>query len=218
MHWFLDNRPHLAGNMASVHVPGEGERRLLSIVTKDKLRRVLDYMLDEAEFLSDYGVRSLSKVHQRYPYTIHVGGRAFEIAYEPAESQTALFGGNSNWRGPVWFPINFLLVESLQKFHHYFGDEFRVEYPTGSGNEVSLDKVATGLSRRLVSLFLRDEAGNRPVFGEVERLQEDPYWRDYVLFHEYFHGDSGVGLGASHQTGWTGLVAKLIHQSGGTVR
>jgi hypothetical protein len=174
-------------------------------------------MLDEDEFLSPYGIRSLSKVHSARPYRTTVGGQAFKIDYQAAESESDLFGGNSNWRGPVWFPINYLIIESHQKFHHYYGDDLRVELPTGSGKLVNLNDVATKLSRRLMRIFLRDEAGRRPVYGDATRFQEDPLWRDYVLFHEYFHGDTGMGLGASHQCGWTALVAKLIQQSGGTL-
>ncbi len=198
--------------MASVDVPGVGKRRLVSIVTRDRLAGVLRYMLDEEEFLSPYGIRSLSKYHETHPYTLTIGGERFRIDYQPAESRSGLFGGNSNWRGPVWFPINYLLIESLQKFHHYYGDSFTVEYPSGSGHTATLDAIAADLSRRLVKLFLRDDAGRRPIYGGTTPFQEDPHWRDHILFHEYFHGDNGAGLGASHQTGWTGLVAKLIQQ------
>ena len=215
IHWFLAHRPDLAGNMASIDEPGRGERYLVSILTRERLISVLGYMLDENEFLSPYGIRSVSRYHEAHPYTFDLDGHHFSIDYEPAESESGLFGGNSNWRGPVWFPINFLIIESLQKFHHYYGESLKVEFPTGSGNLCTLWEVAAALSRRLISLFLRDEAGQRPIYGGDETLQSDPHWRDYVLFHEYFHGDNGAGLGASHQTGWTGLVAKLIQQSGG---
>jgi glycogen debranching enzyme len=171
-------------------------------------------MLDEDEFLSPYGIRALSRHHRDQPYLLPVNGHVHRVDYEPGESSTGLFGGNSNWRGPVWFPVNYLLIESLQKFHHYFGDGVRVECPTGSGQMLTLAEVAAELSRRLSRLFLRDESGRRPVFGDSAYFQEDPHWRDYVPFHEYFHGDSGRGVGASHQTGWTGLVAKLLQQSG----
>jgi glycogen debranching enzyme len=167
-------------------------------------------MLDEDEFLSDYGVRSLSRHHHDDPYAFWVDGRRLDVRYEPGESQSGLFGGNSNWRGPIWFPVNYLIIESLQRFHHYYGDDFKVECPTGSGVHLTLLEVATELSRRLMALFLRDANGRRPVFGRQQKLQNDPHFRDYVLFHEYFHGDDGRGIGAAHQTGWSALVAKLI--------
>jgi hypothetical protein len=215
MEWFYNNRPHLSGNLACIHTPGVGRRRLLSILTRDRLVRVLEKMLDEKEFLSDYGIRSVSKYHRDHPYTFHVDGQAHTISYQPAESESELFGGNSNWRGPIWFPMNYLIIESLQKFHHYYGDDFKIECPTGSGRKMTLWEVATELSRRLMRLFLRNGDGERPIYGGIEIFQKDPHWRDLILFNEYFHGDNGAGLGASHQTGWTGLVAKLIQQSGG---
>ncbi len=215
LHWFMENRPHLSGNMASVDIPGEGQRRLVAILTRDRLERVLQKMLDESEFLSPYGIRSISKYHQDHPYTVYTDGQAHTVTYWPAESRSGLFGGTSNWRGPIWFPINYLIIESLQKFHHYYGNEFKVECPTGSGDMMTLQQVAAELSRRLIRMFQRDEAGRRPIYGGTETFQQDPHWRDLILFHEYFHGDNGAGLGASHQTGWTGLVAKLIQQSGG---
>ena len=171
-------------------------------------------MLDEREVLSPYGVRSLSRVHLERPFVLHVEGAEHRVDYEPGESSTGLFGGNSNWRGPVWFPVNYLLIESLQQFHYYFGDDFRVEFPTASGRTLMLWEVAAELSRRLSRIFLHDESGRRPVYGGARKLQQDPHWRDYLLFYEYFQGDNGAGLGASHQTGWTGLVAKLLQQSG----
>jgi hypothetical protein len=189
-------------------------RRMFSIVDPQKLRRILKRLLDEAEFLSPHGVRALSRAHRDQPYMLNVDNMMYEVRYEPAESSSGLFGGNSNWRGPVWFPVNFLLIESLQKFHRYLGDSFKIEFPTGSGKQVTLGEVAAELSRRLSSIFLRDRAGRRPAFGKEERMQTDPHFRDYLLFHEYFDGDSGSGVGASHQTGWTGLVAKLLQQSG----
>jgi hypothetical protein len=179
------------------------------------LTRVLARMLDEREFLSPYGIRALSRHHKDEPYLLQVDGHVHRVDYEPGESMTGLFGGNSNWRGPIWFPVNFLLVEALQKFHHYFGDSVKVECPTGSETMLTLGEVATELSQRLSRIFLRDESGRRPVFGDVERFQHDPHWRDYVPFYEYFHGENGRGIGASHQTGWTALVAKLLQQSGG---
>jgi len=214
LEWFIDNRPDLIGGCACMRKVGQGHRRLLAIVDRDRLRRILGVMLDEAEFLSPFGIRSLSRRHKDQPFELAVDGRVHRVDYEPAESSTGVFGGNSNWRGPIWFPLNFLLVESLQKFHFYLGDEFKIEFPSGSGRELTLAEVAAELSRRLSRIFLRDDAGRRPAFGRAEKLQTDPHFRDYLLFHEYFHGDEGSGVGASHQTGWTGLVAKLMQQSG----
>jgi hypothetical protein len=214
MEWFIENRPDLTRHVACMRTPGQGERRLLSLVWPDRLRRVLSRMLDEREFLSPHGIRSVSAYHRERPYVLPVNGAEHRVQYEPAESTTGLFGGNSNWRGPIWFPLNYLLVESLQKLHHYYGNDFQVECPTGSGRMMDLAGVAAELSRRLASTFLRGADGRRPVFGAQEKLQNDPHWRDLVLFHEYFHGDSGAGLGASHQTGWTALAAKLMQQSG----
>ncbi len=214
LEWFVDNRPDLAHNLAGMRAPGAGGRRLLSIANEEKLRRILGRMLDEDEFLSPHGIRSVSRVHRDNPYTLDVDGSSRRVDYEPGESSTGLFGGNSNWRGPVWFPVNVLLVESLQKFHHYFGDAFTIDFPTGSGRPMTLWEVAAELSRRLTSVFTRAADGRRPLFGEVEPFQSDPHWRDLLLFHEYFHGDAGTGLGATHQTGWTGMVAKLLQQSG----
>jgi len=190
------------------------ERRILSIVTPDQLRIVLRRMLDEEEFLGPYGIRATSRYHKEHPYILGINGMTHRVDYEPAESSSGLFGGNSNWRGPVWMPVNFLMIESLQKFHHYLGSDFKVECPTGSGRMMNLWEVSMELSRRLAGIFLRDSAGRRPVFGASRKLQHDPYWRDYLLFYEYFHGDSGAGVGASHQTGWTGLIAKLLQQRG----
>jgi hypothetical protein len=214
LEWFIDNRPDLTENFACMRSEGMGERRLLSIANEDQLRRILHYMLDEREFLSPSGIRALSQFHREHPYVLHVNGTEHRADYEPGESLTGIFGGNSNWRGPIWFPVNFLLVESLQKFHHYLGNDFKVEFPTRSGNMKTLWDVAGELSRRMTNIFLRDEKGRRPVFGNLEKFQTDPHWRDLVLFHEYFHGDSGSGVGASHQTGWTGVVTKLMQQSG----
>jgi hypothetical protein len=214
MEWFIEHRPDLTGNVACMRTAGQKERRLLSIATGDQLRRVLRFMLDESEFLSPYGIRAVSRHHHEHPYRLAVNGGEYRVAYEPGESTTGLFGGNSNWRGPIWFPVNYLLIESLQKFHHYLGDEFRVECPTGSGRVLNLWEVAGELSRRLTRIFLPGPDGRRPVHGPDSRYQDDPNWRDLVLFYEYFHGDDGSGVGASHQTGWTGLVAKLIQQSG----
>ncbi len=193
---------------------GNEERRLLSIVTAEQLRSILRVMLNEEEFLSPYGIRARSRFHRDRPYTLDVDGHEHRVDYEPGESSTGLFGGNSNWRGPVWFPVNYLIIESLQKFHHYYGDKFTVEHPVGSGRMLTLEEVAAELSRRLTRIFLRDDRGKRAVFGDLEKLQRDPHWRDLLLFHEYFNGDTGAGIGASHQTGWTALVAKLLQQSG----
>jgi hypothetical protein len=214
LEWFVENRADLTANVACMQTPGAGARRLLSLVGADQLRKVLRYMLDENEFLSPYGVRAVSRVHKDRPFTVSLNGTQHSVAYEPAESTTGLFGGNSNWRGPIWFPVNFLIIESLQKFHHYLGDQFKVECPTHSGNYVTLWEVAAELSRRLTHIFLRDGQGRRPVHGSNPAFQSDPHWRDLILFYEYFHGDDGSGIGASHQTGWTGLVAKLLQQSG----
>ena len=214
LEWFIDNRPDLTGNVACMRTTGKGERRLLSIVDQEKLRRVLKVMLNENEFFSPYGIRALSRYHKDNPYTMNVSGTEHRVDYEPAESSTGLFGGNSNWRGPVWFPVNFLLVESLQKFHHYLGDDFKVECPTGSGKMLTLWEVAAEISRRLSRPFMSGADGRRPVYGSIEKFQNDPHWRDLIQFHEYFNGDTGSGVGASHQTGWTGLVAKLIQQNG----
>ena len=214
LEWFIDNRPDLTSNVACMRTPGMGERRLLSIATQDQLRQILRYMLDEREFFSPYGIRALSQYHREHPYHLPANGTDHRVDYEPAESSSDLFGGNSNWRGPVWFPVNFLLVESLQKFHYYLGDSFKVECPTGSGKMMTLWEVAGEISQRLMRIFLRGADQRRAVFGGAERFHNDPHWRDWIPFHEYFHGDNGAGIGASHQTGWTGLIAKLIQQYG----
>lgn len=214
MEWFIENRPDLTGNVASMDIPGRKERRLLSLVNQRRLRRILERMLDEDEFLSPYGIRALSRFHLENPYILRIDGREHRVDYEPGDSTTELFGGNSNWRGPVWFPVNYLLIESLQKFHSYLGDDFKVECPAGTGQMMTLSGVAAEISRRLSRLFLRGADGRRPVYGEVEKFQTDPHWRDLILFYEFFHGDSGMGLGASHQTGWTGLVANLLQAEG----
>jgi hypothetical protein len=210
--WFLTNRPDLAKNIASVTIQGQGDRRLLSITSPEALRRVLRRLLDENEFLSPHGIRSVSRYHQDHPFIFDWDSTRYQVDYEPAESTTDQFGGNSNWRGPIWFPLNFLLIESLQKFYHYLGDDFQVECPTGSGMMLNLWEVAANLEQRLISIFLQNPEGQRPVYGGTEKFQQDPNWRDGILFYEYFHGDNGAGLGASHQTGWTALVAKLIQQ------
>jgi hypothetical protein len=210
LQWFLNYRPDLAKLVSRWQEPGRGERRLLSLLRGHRMKRLLKRMLDESEFLSNYGVRGLSKQHALSPYVFDCCGRPLCVTYEPGESMSGLFGGNSNWRGPIWFPVNYLLIESLQKFHHYYGDDFKVECPTGSGKFLTINEVANELTRRLTRIFLRDEQGMRPVLAYHEKLHKDPHFRDYVLFHEYFHGDTGRGVGASHQTGWTGLVAKLL--------
>lgn len=209
--WFLNYRPDLARLVSRWSEPGRGERRLLSLLRGHRMKRLLRRMLDENEFLSPYGVRAVSKHHEQNPYVFHHNGISFGMKYLPGESDSGVFGGNSNWRGPIWFPVNYLLIESLQKFHHYYGNDFKVECPTGSGVMVTIEEVAEELSRRLARIFLRDEEGRRAVFNHQVKHQIDPHFRDYVLFHEYFHGDTGRGVGASHQTGWTGLIAKLLN-------
>lgn len=210
--WFLNKRPELAKNIASVQIPGKGDRRLLSITSPEALRRILHRLLDETEFLSPHGIRAVSRYHKDHPFIYDWQGTRYQVDYEPAESTSNLFGGNSNWRGPIWFPLNYLLIESLQKFHHYLGDDFKVECPIGSGTMLNLWEVSVHLEQRLISIFLRQNE-QRPVYGGTTKFQQDPHWRDLILFYEYFHGDNGAGLGASHQTGWTALVAKLIQQT-----
>ncbi|MBI3291918.1 MAG: glucosidase, partial [Elusimicrobia bacterium] len=212
--WFLRHRPDLAREVTCNGQAGACERRLLSIVPPEQLRPILQRLLSEEEFLGPYGIRSISRFHQDHPYVFRVNGTEHRVDYEPAESTTGLFGGNSNWRGPVWMPLNFLLIEALQKFHHFLGDDFRIECPTGSGRMMTLWEVAGELSHRLIRIFQKDEEGRRPVYGGTNPFQHDPHWKDLILFYEYFHGDNGAGIGASHQTGWTGLIAKLIQQCG----
>ena len=214
MQWFMHNWPDIDEHIEHTDEPDHNQHFLLSLVNHHKLPRILKVMLDEAEFLSTYGLRALSRYHLEHPYTIELDGEQHTIDYEPAESTSGLFGGNSNWRGPIWFPVNYLIIESLQSFYHFYGDAVKVEFPTGSGNLLNLEEVATELSRRLTTIFLRDESGRRAVNGGVEKFQRDPHWRDLILFYEYFHGDNGAGIGASHQTGWTGLVANLLLHSG----
>ncbi len=213
--WFTKYRPDLVKRIASLTQPGEKGRFLLSIINHDQLVKVLSRMLDKDEFLSDYGLRSVSRYHSDNPYTWKLDGNDLALTYEPGESSTGLFGGNSNWRGPIWFPVNYLMIESLQKYHHYYGSSLQIEMPTGSGKHVSLHRVATELSKRLTFIFLRSPSNRRAVFGNNPYLQNNPHWKDHIPFYEYFHGDNGTGLGASHQTGWTALVAKLIQQSTG---
>jgi hypothetical protein len=214
LEWFLEHRPQLAGLVSRWQEPGTGERRLLALCRGHRMKRVLNRMLDESEFLAPYGVRSLSRYHAAHPYVLEAGDQCYTVNYEPAESITGLFGGNSNWRGPIWFPVNYLLIESLQQFHHYYGDDFTVECPTGSGQYLTLRQIADELSRRLINIFMPDASGQRAVFGNQALFQNNPHWRSFLPFYEYFHADTGAGLGASHQTGWTGLVAKLIQQQG----
>jgi hypothetical protein len=217
MRWFMENRPYVSRLIKRWQDTREKDARkdvmLLAMVRGDDLRSLLKYLFDSQEFLSDYGIRSISKYHKDHPYELHTRYGTFTVNYEPAESTTGAFGGNSNWRGPIWFPLNFLLVEALQKYHRFYGDVFLVEDPTGSGRQVTLGQVADELSRRLTRIFLRDEQGRRPVFGGNMTFQNDEHWRDYIPFHEYFHGDNGAGIGASHQTGWTAVVANLLEQT-----
>ncbi len=210
MRWFLENRPDLANLVSRWHEKGADEKHLLSLLRGHRMKRILYRMLDETEFLSDYGIRSLSKFHEQNPYHLNVDGKILSIQYTPGESTIPLFGGNSNWRGPVWMPVNFLIIESLQRFHHYYGDDFKVEYPTHSGQYLSLNEIAGELTKRLAELFLRDKHSKRAIFGNNDKLQFDPHFNNYILFYEYFHADNGSGVGASHQTGWTGLIAKLL--------
>jgi hypothetical protein len=209
--YFLRNRPEVR---AAIHDPvklGVANRRLASILDETKLRRVLAKMLDEKEFLSEFGIRSLSRYHADHPYVIHVGGQEYRVPYLPGESDTGMFGGNSNWRGPIWMPVNALIIRALLQYHRYYGNDFSVECPTGSGRRMNLYQVAEEIARRLSNIFLKDRDGRRPVYGGTRMFQEDPHWRDLILFYEYFHGDNGAGLGASHQTGWTGVIARTLH-------
>jgi hypothetical protein len=210
MQWFLTERPKLANLVSNWRIAGEGNRRLLSLLRGHRMKALLRRMLDEKSFLSDYGVRALAKIHEQQPFRLAAGGTVYEVGYWPGESRSGLFGGNSNWRGPIWMPINYLLIEALQRFHYYYGDNFKVECPTGSGKLLTLYEVSEELARRLARLFLKGADGRRPVLKYHPKLAADPHFRDYILFHEYFHGDSGRGVGASHQTGWTGLIAKLL--------
>jgi hypothetical protein len=203
----------------TIHPTGPGhygvaDRGIMAMVTTERLRRILTKMLDESEFLGPYGIRSLSKFHEKNPYIFHAGGQEYRVDYLPGESDSGMFGGNSNWRGPVWMPVNAMIIRALLNFYLYYGDNFKIECPTGSGKMMNLFEVAKEIADRLTRTFLRDERGRRPVYGGTEKFQSDPHWRDHILFYEYFHGDNGAGLGASHQTGWTGLVAKCIELFG----
>jgi hypothetical protein len=205
--------------LSSIHPTGPGhtgvaDRGIFALLNEERLRRILSKMLDEEEFLSPYGIRSLSKFHQQHPFVFYAGGQAYRVDYLPAESNTGMFGGNSNWRGPIWMPVNALIIRALLQYYLYYGDNFKIECPTGSGRMMNLFDVSKEIADRLTRIFLRDERGLRPVYGGTEKFQSDSHWRDYLLFYEYFHGDNGAGLGASHQTGWTGLVAKLIQLFG----
>ncbi len=213
LNWFLNNKPEMSNLVSHWNEKGSGERRLLSLLRGHRMKRLLKRMLDETEFLSEYGIRSLSKYHENNPVRYNFDGKTFEVKYIPAESDSGLFGGNSNWRGPIWFQMNFLIIESLNRFHHYYGNDFKIEYPTNSGNLFTIKEVANELALRLMKIFLKDENGLRPVFGYNKKIQKDPNFKDYILFHEYFHGDTGRGIGASHQTGWTGLIAKIINSN-----
>lgn len=214
MLWFLERNPDSQMNMSGLGIDKNSNKNLVAMLSRERLISVLRYMLDEDEFLSPYGIRSLSKFHEKHPYKLEIDGKSYTISYEPGNSKSRLFGGNSNWRGPVWLPLNFLIIESLQKFHYFYGDNLKVECPTGSGNWLTLWEVSVEISRRLINLFLSDEEGKCPADGQRPIFQKDPYWKDMILFYEFFHGETGSGLGASHQTGWTSLVAKLIQQSG----
>jgi hypothetical protein len=208
--WFIEHRPHLIESVEPMVVPGANNRVIMGMVRKDQLRRMLGYMLDENEFLSPYGIRSVSRYHKDHPLVLDLEGQEYRLDYEPGESTTDIYGGNSNWRGPIWMPVNFLLLFALRQYHLYYGDDFQVECPTGSGNLKTLDQVADDLARRLTNIFQRDGDGKRPVFGDNRLFNTDPFWRDLIPFHEYFHGDTGRGCGASHQTGWTGLIAQVL--------
>jgi len=216
MRWFLEHRKDLAQRISYMEsVAGEAVHghRLLAIPSRDRLERVLRYMLDEDEFLSPYGIRSVSKYHEHQPYVFRLNGEEFRVDYVPAEGNTGLFGGNSNWRGPIWFPINYLIIEALERYHHFYGDSLKVKCPTGSGKAMNLQEVANELRARLARIFLPDEKGSRPCHGAEYRYAEDPSWRNLALFYEYFHGDTGRGVGASHQTGWTALAALCIEEA-----
>ena len=214
--WFIDARPELC---ASFHDPtkvGVAGRRLFSVLDESKLRRVLTIMLDENEFLSPFGIRSLSRCHESHPYVFRLGDQQYTVSYLPAESDTGMFGGNSNWRGPIWMPVNMLILRALVNYYSYYGDAFTIECPTGSGRRMNLYQVAEELACRMASIFLKDSQGRRPVYGGSRKFQEDPHWRDLLQFYEYFHGDNGAGIGASHQTGWTGIVARVMHMFAST--
>lgn len=215
LEWFVENRSDVAErNIASMKRRGKGERLLLALVSRDRLEKILKRMLDETEFLSEHGIRSMSKYHEEHPYSMDVNDQRFQVNYVSGESDSGLFGGNSNWRGPVWLCVNFLLIESLLRFHMFYGDSFKVECPTGSGDYMHLGQVAEEIQHRLQHLFARNDEGRRAVYNGADVLDFDEHWKDYMWFHEYFDGDTGRGLGSSHQCGWTGLIAKIIHDTG----
>jgi hypothetical protein len=213
MNWFLRNRHDLASQVSYMETAEGGKHRLLAIPSRKRLERMLRYILDENEFLSPFGIRSISKIHEKEPFIFRSNGEEYRVEYVPGESPTALFGGNSNWRGPVWFPVNFLIIEGLERYHHYFGKDFLIECPTGSGKMLDLQQVAHEISRRLASIFLPDASGRRPVHGGVDKFSLDPHWKDLVPFYEYFHAETGKGLGAGHQTGWTSLIAPSLENA-----
>jgi hypothetical protein len=208
---FMSARPEMCASFHDPRKIGVGGRRLFSVLDESRLRRVLTIMLDEEEFLSPYGIRSLSRRHATHPCVLQVGSQEYRVGYLPAESDSGMFGGNSNWRGPIWMPVNALILRALLNYYAFYGESFTIEFPTGSGRRLSLYQIAEELARRLTSIFLRDAHGRRPVYGGTRKFQEDPHWRDLVLFYEYFHGDNGAGIGASHQTGWTGAIARIMH-------
>lgn len=214
LRWYLENWPHIHQHLENKGQPGQNEQILLSFVSRQRLPRILKYVFDEAEFLSAYGIRSLSRYHLEHPFVLQFDGACHSVNYEPAESTVAMFGGNSNWRGPIWFPLNYLLIDSLKTFACFYDETFTIAFPTGTASHSSLGKIAAALAHRLAAIFLRDDHGRRAVYGNVERFQHDPHWRDLVLFYEYFNGDTGTGLGASHQTGWTGLITNLLQEHG----
>jgi hypothetical protein len=210
LNWLLENRPDLASLVSRWNEKNTGAKHLLSLLRGERLTKILVRMLDESEFLSDFGIRSLSKTYAEKPFEIYLKGETHRVEYMPAESNTSMFGGNSNWRGPIWMPMNYLILESLRRFYQYYGDDFKIEYPSRSGNFITLFEVAKELAKRMTRIFLRDSQGRRPVFGTDEKLQSDPHFKDYILFYEYFDGNNGRGVGASHQTGWTVLIARLL--------
>jgi hypothetical protein len=210
----LERRPELMAFIHDPQKPGHKDRLLGSILNETNLRRVLKVMLDEEEFLSPFGIRALSRIHRDHPYVYRVGDQEYRVSYLPGDSDNAMFGGNSNWRGPIWMPVNMLILRALLQYHLYYGNSFTIECPTGSGKRMNLYEVAEEIGRRLSSIFLKDAEGRRPVHGASRKFQEDPHWREYPLFYEYFHGDTGAGVGASHQTGWTGAIARLMHLFG----
>jgi hypothetical protein len=208
---FLSPKPELTAFIHDPGKPGQNGRLLASVLSETNLRRVLTIMLDEKEFLSQYGIRALSRIHGEHPYILNISGNEYKVSYLPGDSDSGMFGGNSNWRGPIWMPVNMIIVRALFNYYQYYGNDFMIECPTGSGNMMNLYQVAEEISRRLSTIFLKDESGHRPVYGNIQKFQEDPLWKDYILFHEYFHGDTGAGIGASHQTGWTGTIVRTMH-------